>query len=316
MRVSVVIPTRNRPRTLSRTLQSYLSCDLLPDEIVVVDQSDPPASKMHLAALVNLQGVPLIVHHQEEPSLTRARNAGAQLATGDVIVFSDDDVRVGRDTIRRVAQLFSSSRVALVAAPDASPRPGRSNVLGVLFCRKPLRQTQGIVMKGSVLGRYPHSLSRMVPTEYAMGFFFAVRKELLARWAICWDERLTPYAYNEDLDFSYSYCRKAKEAGYESWLVPDIHVEHLASKEHRIPSSAYTAMYVSHRYYLSYKHFGAAYYRWVLVWSDVGEVLRRALVGEDYGAVLHAHRLCWRHLADLRRGLIAEPIRRMVSGPW
>lgn len=37
--ISVLIPTMNRPQALKRTIDGYMSADVVPSQIVIVDQS-------------------------------------------------------------------------------------------------------------------------------------------------------------------------------------------------------------------------------------------------------------------------------------
>ena len=94
-RVSVIIPTRNRSESLRQTIRCLRAQELTRSqyEIVVVDDgSTPPVSKSlneELAdcSLVRLEGV----------ERSAARNRGAAVATGDVLLFVDDDMTVGAD---------------------------------------------------------------------------------------------------------------------------------------------------------------------------------------------------------------------------
>jgi glycosyltransferase involved in cell wall biosynthesis len=87
MRMSVVVPTRNRPHQLRETLDGLLRQDLSTDdyEIIVVDDgSSPPVSAQERVLVLRLGGV----------ERSAARNAGARAARGDILVFVDDDVGV------------------------------------------------------------------------------------------------------------------------------------------------------------------------------------------------------------------------------
>jgi GT2 family glycosyltransferase len=88
-RISVIIPTRNRPRHLVETL-AMLRVQKLEEEayevIVVDDGSKPPVG-------ASAAGVHLVRLEGRERSA--ARNAGAAVASGEVLVFLDDDIVVG-----------------------------------------------------------------------------------------------------------------------------------------------------------------------------------------------------------------------------
>ena len=101
-----------------------------------------------------------------------------------------------------------------------------------------------------------------------MGYFFAVRRPLVYQWDLWFDENLTSYAYAEDLDFSLTYCKKAKERGLRCIFSPKIVVDHLGSKEYRVPSQKSIFMYVINREYLSYKHKKSPLSRIAMRWTN------------------------------------------------
>ena len=89
--VSVVIPTFNRRNSVCRVLRALSDDKTAPAfEVIVVDDGSADDTVSRLNAL----GVPfplaVIAHASAGPA--RARNAGAQRATGDVLLFLDDDV--------------------------------------------------------------------------------------------------------------------------------------------------------------------------------------------------------------------------------
>ncbi len=92
MRFSVVIPTMRREPILEATLASLELCDPPPYEVIIVDSDDDGSSQPVVTAFD--QAASRAVHYvRTTPSLTRQRNIGIDDASGDVIVFMDDDVR-------------------------------------------------------------------------------------------------------------------------------------------------------------------------------------------------------------------------------
>jgi glycosyltransferase involved in cell wall biosynthesis len=88
--LSVIVPTRDRPAPLRRTLTGLANQDLEPSgyEIIVVDDgSEPPVTVAELCDSPALRVVRL-----EHGERSAARNAGAAHATGRTLVFIDDDI--------------------------------------------------------------------------------------------------------------------------------------------------------------------------------------------------------------------------------
>jgi glycosyltransferase involved in cell wall biosynthesis len=87
MSVSVVIPTRDRPRKLARCLEALQGqC-----EVMVVD--DGSAEAEVIAEIVREAGARLVRLEGRGPAA--ARNAGVAAASGDVVCFTDDDCEAG-----------------------------------------------------------------------------------------------------------------------------------------------------------------------------------------------------------------------------
>lgn len=93
-RVSVVIGTRDRPEDVRRCVASVLASEHPDLEVIVVDNA-PSSSATHdvVAAIADPR-----LHYvlEARAGVSRARNAGLAVATGDVVAFVDDDVVVDR----------------------------------------------------------------------------------------------------------------------------------------------------------------------------------------------------------------------------
>lgn len=85
MTVSVIIPTYNRPEALQECLRSVQQQTRRPDDIVVVDDASQPA-------IATTHGE-RIIRQPQNRGVAEARNAGAAVAAGDILVFIDDDCR-------------------------------------------------------------------------------------------------------------------------------------------------------------------------------------------------------------------------------
>lgn len=94
MTISAVLPTHRRPVLLAEALRSVLDQTRLPDEIVVVDDADDPATRACVDDFAAGAGVPVrYALNTACPGACGSRNLGAFLAAGDWIAFLDDDDR-------------------------------------------------------------------------------------------------------------------------------------------------------------------------------------------------------------------------------
>ena len=116
--VSVVIPAHNAEGHLGLCLEAIARSQLAPLECIVVDD----ASSDRTAELALRSSVPVLqLVKQSGPAA--ARNLGARIAKGILLLFLDSDVFVSADTIRLVAEAFRSDPQldALMGCYDDSP---------------------------------------------------------------------------------------------------------------------------------------------------------------------------------------------------
>lgn len=253
--ISVLIPTMNRPDSLERTLKKYMCAKYIPAQIVVVDQSEEKeVADRNREVLKNVTNdIEWKYIYQEEPSLTKARNKAMKVAKNEVVVCSDDDIDVYDDTLINVYNVMNHKNISMIAGLDDNTVLSKSKI-GCLLGFKSLKNIHIGHVTNSMFGKFPDKVDEETNTMWAMGFFFVIRKSLVDKWNLQWDENLKSYAYAEDLDFSFSYYKKSKEENYKCIMTTKVRVLHLASQEYRTPSRKHMFMYVLNRYYLSNKH--------------------------------------------------------------
>lgn len=301
-KVSLLIPTMNRPDSLKRTVASYLTGSRLPDEIVVVDQSNQENSALIKELLTHFEGkVRIKYFSQAEPSLTMARNKAASEATCEILIMSDDDVDANYDTIQNTVRLFEDSSISMIAGIDENAIEKQTKI-GYLFGTKSWAKRKIGHVSRSMLGRYPNTINGQIPTEWAMGYFFAIRKSCLDKWNLSWDENLKEYAYAEDLDFSYRYFLQSKKNHMRCVLDDSVRVKHLVSREYRIPSRKETYMYVCNRMYLLNKLWNKKL-NWIVMywcnfWMYVLRVIKREQPRDFFDAMIY----CTQNKEEVRNG--------------
>lgn len=91
MLVSAVIPTLNRPQAIIDIAKDFLAQEFSDLEVIVVDQTDRP--NQALADLAR-QDSRLQVLRTDIPGTCHARNMGVSRASGEIIIFTDDDCRL------------------------------------------------------------------------------------------------------------------------------------------------------------------------------------------------------------------------------
>ena len=89
---TVVVCTRDRPELVRAAVTSILEGDDVPQELIVVDQSEGQTED--LEPLAAESGCAVRHLRLSETGLSRARNAGIHAASSNVVAFVDDDVVV------------------------------------------------------------------------------------------------------------------------------------------------------------------------------------------------------------------------------
>lgn len=109
--VSVVVATLDRPddlRECLRCLMDQKSSRRI--EIIVVDNN--PSSGLTPPVVAEFPGVMLV--SEQRQGLAYARNAGFIASTGDIVIATDDDVKVPPDWLEKLVAPFSRSDVMIV----------------------------------------------------------------------------------------------------------------------------------------------------------------------------------------------------------
>ncbi|HZT09027.1 MAG TPA: glycosyltransferase [Chloroflexota bacterium] len=207
--VSLAIATVDRPAALGRCLDGVLSADVLPAEIIVIDQSDGDATRAAVATRQRTD-VDLRYVRAEQRSASAARNTGIRAASSPLFAVTDDDCVPDDDWIATLARTL--------AAPD-----GPEAVTGRVLALGPSTPgTFAVSLRQSTVRA--DFKGRAKPWLVGTGGNFAARREWLQRVA-GYDERLGPGSPGkaaEDMDLIYRLLRAGARIRYE----PDAVIYH------------------------------------------------------------------------------------------
>ena len=198
--VSVVVCTRDRPASLLTTLRSVLDASPGPLEVLVIDSAPSTAGAKDVVLKLDDPRVRYV--HEPVPGLSRARNRGLEEARGEIVAFTDDDVRVDAGWLRGLKRGFAQAPdvacvTGLVAPAELETAPQQMFESGVGWtadCSERIWAASA-PPPGDVL--FPYTAGR-----FGTGANFALRREP-ARAVGPFDEALgagTPCGGGEDLD--------------------------------------------------------------------------------------------------------------------
>ena len=91
-KASVIIPTYKRPQILLQALQSLQEQSLPDFEILIVDNAVDPDVQQKINAFNQTARLPAIYIPEPRLGVHYARNKAAQMASGELLLFTDDDV--------------------------------------------------------------------------------------------------------------------------------------------------------------------------------------------------------------------------------
>jgi len=183
-RFSVVIPTRMGWKNLGATLPPLLLAMAADDEAVIV------ADRCDVSVAPGLDPRCRVVAHPGPGGFAPACNHGAHEARGRLLLFLNDDVRLGAGVLERLADELRRPGVAAVGPDVVSEALARSESGTTLGWHHGVLESR----QGALAG------DGAVPVPYLCGAALAVRRADFLRLG-GFDERLAPYFW-EDLDLS------------------------------------------------------------------------------------------------------------------
>lgn len=209
MKVSVVICTYGRPEEARKLLMELNAQSYKDFEVLVVCQGDKNDFEKIKGSIKTIY--PAKYYYEESPNLPHARNVGIGQATGEIIMFLDDDIRPYDGLMEAHVTNYTDSNVGIVG--------GR--ILGEKYKEDVPDAKIGMVRK---FDGFAH-----------LGFHKDVRREVMhvkagnmsVRKCVAleiggFDERFDGTAECEELDF----CLRVLRKGYKIIFDPKAVVEH------------------------------------------------------------------------------------------
>jgi len=201
--ISVIIPTMNAERFISKSIESFLKQDIKEKyEIIVVDSSTDRTSE-----IVSKYKVKVIKQKKLGPAA--ARNFGVKKARGDIVVFVDADCIVPKTWLRKLTEPFSDKEITAVAGAYKIWNKESSIAR---FLQYEIEQ------------RYER-MKNATNIDFVGSYNCAYRKKIFTKFG-GFDEKMIQ---GEDPDLSFRISKKHKIVFQPSAYVYHMHVEDLIS---------------------------------------------------------------------------------------
>jgi len=198
-RISVIVCTRNGRERIGACLRAIERMADANFETIVVDDGSTDGTAEFVAE--QFPGVRLL--RLEPGGLSRARNAGAAAASGEILAFTDDDCEPDTEWVTRLRKRFADGRFAAAGGPNLAP-PAQSTA-------------QAIV--SAAPGAPSHVMLDDVEAEHLPGCNLAVTKAAFDAIG-GFDPQF--HTAGDDVDF----CWRLRDAGYRLGFVAGAFVWH------------------------------------------------------------------------------------------
>lgn len=201
---TVVIATKDRPRLAREAVAAIRAGETVPEEILVVDQSDEPVE----ADGARTEAIPA-------RGLSAARNHGIRAAAHDVVLLVDDDILVAPGWHRALVEAVAGG--------------ARTVATGRVVIGEP--EIPGGFSPASAPSEEPATYRGRIGADVLAGGNMAARRDALVDVGL-FDERLGPgtaHPSAEDNDLGF----RLLEAGYEIAYVPEALAVHRAWRSER-----------------------------------------------------------------------------------
>ena len=211
-KISVAISTRNRYQGLMHNLGSLLSQDIIPDEIIVVDNNSKDQTKQAVESIAKTSRCLIKYVRENKKGYPFVYNKGLKSATNDWVAFLDDDCVATHDWCQNIIK-------AIKKFPHTIVLLGKSDPLQI---NNPLGLTESFIKS---LGLYKvNQKKEVLDFEILDSKNIIYNKQFLVKNKIRFDESLVLLGggSSEDCDLGMQIQRAGGRAIYE----PKIEIFH------------------------------------------------------------------------------------------
>jgi glycosyltransferase involved in cell wall biosynthesis len=196
--ISCIIPTYNRPEVICETIQQLLAQSTPAHEIIVIDQTKGYSSEITARLQAFARSGAIQWYCQLYPNASMARNSGAVLASGNVLLFLDDDILIGPGFLGAHARNYTDAKVQGVAGQILD---GNGSIVDVL------KENDGDVEWASL--NFPKNYGHRMPTAWMASGNFSVKRAIYLELGGM-DEWYEKGANREESDFAFRFHRSGR----------------------------------------------------------------------------------------------------------
>ena len=211
---SLIIATYQRPAELACLLQTLIDLPDAPGEVVVVDGSPGDSSETKLLALTKERSLPFDLIYVRTPAgLTRQRNIGIDVCSGEYIFFLDDDCLPHAGYFKEIRRVFIEDQSGEVGAVGGLDMNGVNRPISLRWRIRlalhlfPQLEPRIYHPAGTAIPDVmAEPFSGVRPIDVLSGFSMAFRRKVLDKHRF--SEFFYGYAQGEDLEMSLRVRRE------------------------------------------------------------------------------------------------------------
>lgn len=218
MNITVIVPTYRRSQDLARCLQALQQQQRPANEIIVTVRDIDTETWNFLnsfdAGLLPLKSITITA-----VGVVAAMNQGLEAATGDIVVFTDDDAAPHPDWLERIeAQFLQNDRIGGVGGRDILqyPQPWDGGT----------REAVGLLRwYGKVLGEHHRGVGAAREVDVLKGVNMAFRRSAIAD--LRFEQRMR--GTGAQVHFELAFCLTLRRRGWKLIYDPAILVDHYSA---------------------------------------------------------------------------------------
>ncbi len=214
-KISVVIPTYNRPEKLNRLLKSLEDfVSSIDYEIVIVDDSPVPTKVDPYLKSASEERL-VIIHNRNRGFISKAKNIGWKKAQGEYIFFVDDDNVLSKNTIEKLSSKLDNEPGigALMPVVYYKNRPQQVWVYSTPF--KPGKWKFDLIGRNTIEKRKP--TSELLETD-ALPNASMIRRKIL--------EKVNGLDETLPINSSCDLCQRIKHLGFRTYALTTAEIYH------------------------------------------------------------------------------------------
>ncbi|OGF51560.1 hypothetical protein A3I27_01665 [Candidatus Giovannonibacteria bacterium RIFCSPLOWO2_02_FULL_43_11b] len=192
---SVVIPSYNGKEFLRKTLLALRKSNVQPLRYIVVDDySSDETSEMLKKEFPEIK----LIRNEKNLGPTASRNRGAKKAEGEYIVFTDNDILVRDDSLKKLFSFLTKTRDAGMVGGKLINEEGKSVFYNM----------------GNIFRGFISIYDKSIPVGWIIESFIAVRRDLFEKLG-GFDEDYFMFGEGPDLS------ERMRKEGYKTYFVHD-----------------------------------------------------------------------------------------------